>query len=115
MIRVRLLLSIIALSFVLIVAGCAKKAPAAAPPPPPPPPAAPPPPAPTPAPLTEEELFARKSVDQLNAEKPLTDVFFELDRADVRDDSRPALQKNADFLKRWSSVQVTVEGHADAR
>ena len=31
------------------------------------------------APLTEEEIFARKSVDQLNAERPLGDVFFDLD------------------------------------
>src|SRR6185436_14113944 len=82
----------------LAVAGCHKKVPAPAPaPPPPPPPAAPrtpppppPPPAPTPAPaprpLTEEEIFARKSVDQLNAEKPLGDVFFDLDKSTVRDD-----------------------------
>ena len=32
--------------------------------------------------LTEEEIFARKSVDQLNAEKPLDDVFFDLDKSD---------------------------------
>src|SRR6185503_702808 len=123
MIRVRQLVSIIALSSVLIVAGCAKKAPAAAPPPPPPPPPAapplppppPPPPAPTPAPLTEDEIFARKSVDQLNAERPLSDVFFELDKSEVRDEARPMLQKDADWLKRWTSVQVTVEGHCDSR
>src|SRR6185436_12791213 len=41
--------------------------------------------------------------------------FFDLDRADVRDDARPTLQRDADFLKRWASVQVTVEGHCDAR
>jgi peptidoglycan-associated lipoprotein len=127
MIRARRLISIIALSSVLAIVGCAKKAPQAAPaPPPPPPPAAPappppppppPPPAPAPAPrpLTEDEIFARKSVDELNAEKPLTDVFFDLDRSEVRDDARPALQKDADWLKRWTSVQVTLEGHADSR
>lgn len=127
MIRVRRLVSIIALSSVLAVVGCAKKAPQAAPaPPPPPPPAAPappppppppPPPAPAPAPrpLTEDEIFARKSVDELNAEKPLTDVFFDLDKSELRDDARPALQKDADWLKRWTSVQVTLEGHADSR
>jgi peptidoglycan-associated lipoprotein len=127
MIRVRHLVSILALSAALSVVGCAKKAPAPAPmPPPPPPPAAPappppppPPPAPAPAPapaaLTEEELFARKSVDQLNAEKPLDDVFFDLDQATLRDDAKPALQKNADWLKKWGSVKLTVEGHCDSR
>jgi len=65
--------------------------------------------------VSEDEVFARKSVDQLNAEKPLQDVFFDLDRADVRDDARPTLQRDADYLKRWASVQVTLEGHADAR
>ena len=127
--RVRRLVPTIALSaaLALAVAGCHKKVPAAAPmPPPPPPPAAPntpppppspPPPAPAPAPrpLSDEEIFARKSVDQLNAEKPLDDVFFELDEFAVRDEGKPALQKDADWLKKWSSVQVTLEGHCDSR
>src|SRR3954464_11885301 len=127
MIRVRRVISILALSSVLAVAGCAKKAPQTAPmPPPPPPPAAPappppppPPPAPAPAPaprpLTEEEIFARKSVDQLNAEKPLDDVFFELDRSDIQDEGRSILQRDAEWLKRWTSTQVTIEGHCDSR
>jgi peptidoglycan-associated lipoprotein len=33
----------------------------------------------------------------------------------VRDDARPLLQKDADWLKKWGSVQVTLEGHADSR
>lgn len=107
-------------------AACAKKAPAVAPAPPPPAPAAPaappppPPPAPAPAPaapraLTEEEIFAGKTVDQLNAERPLSDVFFDLDESTVRDDARAPLQKNADWLKRWTSTRISVEGHADER
>ncbi len=126
--RVQRTFSTIALSAALAVAaaGCHKKVAAAPPAPPPPPPTAPAPPprpapppppaaAPAPRPLTEEEVFARKSVEQLNAEKPLDDVFFDLDQATVRDDSRPALQKDADWLKKWSSVQVTLEGHCDSR
>src|SRR5437868_6697836 len=126
---VRRLVPTIALcaALAVAVAGCHKKVPAAAPaPPPPPPPAAtpappppppPPPPAaaPAPRPLSEEEIFARKSVDQLNAEKPIDDVFFELDKSEVRDDARPALQKDADWLKKWGSVRVTLEGHCDSR
>jgi len=129
MIRVRRLVSTIALASVLAIAaaGCHKKvAPAAPTPPPPPPPTAPvvpPPPPPPPrvtpppppAPLSEEEIFARKSVDQLNAEKPMDDVFFDLDKSDVRDDAKPVLQKDADWLKKWGSVRVTLEGHGDSR
>ena len=129
MIRARHVGSVIGLSAILMVVatGCGKKAPATTPAPPPPPVAAaptqppppPPPPAPAaapkPAPLTEEQIFAQKSVDQLNAERPLADVFFDYDQSGIRDDGRAPLQKNADWLKRWTSTQITVEGHADAR
>jgi peptidoglycan-associated lipoprotein len=126
--RARAVLPIIALVAAIAAAGCGKKVPAAAPAPPPPPPAAPAPPPPPPPPpppraaappapaaLSEEEVFARKSLDQLNAEKPLDDVFFDLDKSDIRADARTALQKNSDYLKKWASVQATVEGHCDAR
>jgi peptidoglycan-associated lipoprotein len=129
MTRVRRQLSTFALvsAFALAAAGCHKKAPAAVPaPPPPPPPAAPatpppppppppPAPAPTPPPLTEEEIFARKSLEQLNAERPLDDVYFDLNESSIRDDAKPRLQKDADWLKRWTSTQITVEGHCDSR
>jgi peptidoglycan-associated lipoprotein len=109
-------------------AACAKKPPATTPAPPPPavtaaptaPPSPPPPPAPAPAPaapraLTEDEAFAAKTLEQLNAERPLADIYFDLDESTVRDDARAPLQKNADWMKRWSSTRITVEGHADER
>jgi peptidoglycan-associated lipoprotein len=113
----------------VIAAGtaCGKKAPDPPPPPPPAPPTAPanppappppPAPAPTPAPsaaLSEDEVFSRKTLEQLNAERPLGDVFFDLDEATLRDDARAALQKNADYLKRWASTRILVEGHCDER
>jgi peptidoglycan-associated lipoprotein len=110
----------------LAAAACAKKPAAAAPPAPPPeatapaaPPTPPPPPAPPPAPapaaLSEEEIFARKTLEQLNAERPLADVFFDLDEATVRGDARGPLQKNAEWLKRWGSTRISVEGHCDER
>ena len=33
----------------------------------------------------------------------------------LRDDARAALQRNADYMRRWMSIGVTIEGHADAR
>ena len=117
----------ITLAMAMAVTACGgKKKPATAPPPPPaeaprttPTPPPPPPPAPAPAPAahtpTEEEVFASKSLEQLNAEKPLADAYFDLDSQAIRDDAKPVLQKDADWMKRWASTKVTVEGHADER
>jgi peptidoglycan-associated lipoprotein len=60
-------------------------------------------------------VFAKKTLDQLNAEMPLTDVSFDYDMSIIRDDQRATLQKNADYMRRWTSIRVTIEGHADAR
>jgi peptidoglycan-associated lipoprotein len=60
-------------------------------------------------------VFARKSLAELNAEKPLQDVYFDYDKAILRDEARAALQKNAEWLKRWAGTKVIVEGHCDAR
>jgi peptidoglycan-associated lipoprotein len=116
----------IALLLVIGLSACAKKVPPPAPPPPappapvtqaPPPAPPPPPPAPPPAPrqLTEDEIFANKTLAQLNAEMPLADVFFEYDMFVLRPDARATVQKNSDWMKRWTSTRITVEGHADSR
>jgi peptidoglycan-associated lipoprotein len=109
-------------------AGCAKKTPLPAPPPPPPPlptapappptpppPPAPPPAAPAPVALSEDDIFSRKTLDQLNAERPLADVYFDLDESTLRNDARGPLQKNADWMKRWTSTRISIEGHCDER
>ena len=45
----------------------------------------------------------------------MSDVSFDYDMSMIRDDQRAVLQKNADYMRRWTSVRVTIEGHADAR
>ena len=65
--------------------------------------------------MTEDQIFAQKSLDQLNAERPLGDAFFDLDESTIRDDAKGALQRDADWMKRWTSTAITVEGHCDAR
>jgi peptidoglycan-associated lipoprotein len=84
-------------------------------PPPPPPPPAPPAAAPAPRQLSEEQIFAQKSLEQLNNEHPLDDVFFDLDKADLREDAKAPLQKDADWMKKWTSTSISVEGHCDER
>ena len=121
-------LAVAATVVAMTVAACGGKKPAPAPPAPPPPPPAtrpapppppppPPPPAPTPEPKapTEEEVFAKMSLDELNAKAPLGDVYFALDSSELSDEARAYLQKNADYLKKWSSTKVSVEGHCDER
>jgi peptidoglycan-associated lipoprotein len=93
-------------------------APVAAPPPTSPATPPPPPPAPTPtqpAPPTEDEIFKNKTLDQLNAEKPLADVFFVYDSTDLSPEARGLLQKDVDWMKKWTTTKVMVEGHADSR
>ena len=126
--RLRVVLPAVGLCVALGVAGCAKKAPAPAPAPPPPAPATtpapppPPPPPPPPAtppeapkPLSEEELFAKKSLDDLNAEKPLGDVFFAYDSSTISEEGRATMARNLEWLRKWTSTRVLVEGHCDNR
>jgi peptidoglycan-associated lipoprotein len=118
-------------ALIAVIAACGRKPPPEPPKPPPPPPPVvantpPPPPPPPPAPVprppdvvpkppTEDEIFARMSLAELNAKRPLEDVFFDYDKADLTDRARASLQKDADWLRRWASTRVTVEGHADSR
>ena len=60
-------------------------------------------------------MFAQKSLSQLNAEKPLGDVFFDLDASTIREDGRAALATNATWLKRWANTRISLEGHCDER
>jgi peptidoglycan-associated lipoprotein len=86
--------------------------------PPPPPPASPDPAAvvrPAADPLTEAELFQRKSLDELNADHPLADAFFDYDQNTLRDDARQALQKDAAWLAKWTQTAISLEGYCDER
>ena len=105
-------------------AACGEKRVAVTPPPPVPPtaPAAPPAPpapptapaaAPTPAPLTEDQLFAQASLADI--QKEFRDVYFDLDNAAIKDEGRAALTANATYMKRRPSVRITIEGHCDER
>lgn len=42
-------------------------------------------------------------------------VFFDTDRSTIRADQRPVLQRQAEWMGRYSDVRVQVEGHADER
>jgi peptidoglycan-associated lipoprotein len=42
-------------------------------------------------------------------------VFFDFDKSDIKAEGRQVLQRQADWLKKYPSVTVTVEGHCDDR
>jgi peptidoglycan-associated lipoprotein len=42
-------------------------------------------------------------------------VFFEFDHSDVSSDARATLDRQAAWLKKYSNVSVTIEGHCDER
>ena len=116
---------LIVLGMICAAAACHKKPPATAPAPPaaraavpsqPPAPLAPPSPAPQ-APHTPsaQELFNQKSLGELNSEHPLGDAFFDLDQTTLRDDARRALQQDAQWLAKWPTTKIMVEGHCDER
>jgi peptidoglycan-associated lipoprotein len=119
--------AIAVLSIGLTAGACRKKPPETAPPPSPPaaaqpetrpqqPPPPPPPPAPQPAPQpTDDEVFAGMTLAQLNAKGVLGDVLFSYDSTELTPEARETIQKNAEYLKRWTSTKILVEGHADAR
>jgi peptidoglycan-associated lipoprotein len=108
-----------------VAAGCGKRRvpqalpPAPAPtvpePPPPPPPAPELPPAGPAIMESEDEVFARKTLAELNAERPLKDVFFAYDSDRLREAELGVLHANAQWLERWTSTRILVEGHCDER
>jgi peptidoglycan-associated lipoprotein len=88
-----------------------------------PPSAAPatPPPAPPPAPATpppavdEYSRIKAMDFDSINRLGLLLDAHFDFDRSDVREDDRAALNRDAETLRRFDFLLVTVEGHCDER
>tara|TARA_B100000315_G_scaffold72776_2_gene66345 strand:- start:3512 stop:3886 length:375 start_codon:yes stop_codon:yes gene_type:complete len=60
-------------------------------------------------------LFERMSLSELNAQAPLSNVFFDYDQAELLGPARATLQQNAEWLQRWSSTRIIVEGHCDER
>ena len=116
------------LLLVTMAAGaCGKKTPPVARPIPPPPSGSttvtppPEPPAPAPEPTTvppepvAEDSIAAGSIDDINRNSPLKPVFYGLDVAEVDAEGQKILQDNADFLRRYATWQISIEGHCDER
>ena len=55
------------------------------------------------------------TIEQLNQSRPLGDVFFAYDRVDLDATATATLDRNATWLRRWTSTTIRIEGHADER
>jgi peptidoglycan-associated lipoprotein len=114
-------LVVVALAAVVAFGACHKKVAPAPPPPPPvapeaPPPAPPPPPKPEAPPVVDE--YARlkaMSAEEIEKTGLLKEIFFDFDKSDIREQDRPTLAQDADALKKYDFIRITVEGHCDAR
>lgn len=99
----------------LTLAACAHQKPtypATTPAPPPPPPTAPPPAPVTEAPMPAGPLAGSEQDFVVNVGDR---VYFDYDKYAVRDDAQPLLAAQAEWLKRYPSVQVRIEGNCDER
>lgn len=65
--------------------------------------------------LTEEEIFQRKSIQELNEAGHLNRIHFDFDKYFIKEGMKPILQKNADWLSKFNTVVLTLEGHCDER
>ncbi|HEY6309003.1 MAG TPA: peptidoglycan-associated lipoprotein Pal [Candidatus Angelobacter sp.] len=70
-----------------------------------------------------QDASARVTVNPVTATAPpvtrqelsIKDVFFDYDKALIRDDAQPVTQNDASYLLQHPEVSVTIEGHCDDR
>jgi peptidoglycan-associated lipoprotein len=65
--------------------------------------------------LTEEEIFMNKTLEEINLEAPLQMIHFDYDKYFIRDDAKPLLEENAEWLKKYDTAVILIEGHCDER
>jgi peptidoglycan-associated lipoprotein len=65
--------------------------------------------------LSEEEIFMSKSLEEVNLEAPLKMIHFDYDRYFIREDAKPALEANSNWLRKFKSAKILIEGHCDER
>ncbi len=111
----------------MMVAACAKKPEPVVRPLPPPPPETSIPPTPPlpPEPVTEpvpvppepvvEDTISSANLDDLNRSGLLQPVLFALDMFEIDASGQQVLEANAQVMRKYPAMQVTIEGHCDER
>lgn len=62
-----------------------------------------------------ESTALPSNVDEINKRGYLKTVNFDFDKYDVREEDKATLQANADWLAKYPTIKVRVEGHCDER
>lgn len=65
--------------------------------------------------LTEEELFQRRTLEEVNRMGYLKMINFEFDKYVIADDMKDILARNAEWLQKQPAVTINIEGHCDER
>lgn len=65
--------------------------------------------------LTEEEIFQRNTLEAVNRQGYLQKIYFEYDKYMVKDDMKPIMAQNAEWLLQHPTVEIRIEGHCDER
>lgn len=65
--------------------------------------------------LTEEEIIEKATLEEINSKGYLKMIHFDFDKYAIKDDMKPMLQENADWLLRNAKIQIAIEGHCDER
>jgi peptidoglycan-associated lipoprotein len=65
--------------------------------------------------VDEYARLKQMAPDEIDRLGILADVHFDYDQADLREGDRAILAKDAEVLKKYDFLRVTVEGHCDER
>jgi peptidoglycan-associated lipoprotein len=65
--------------------------------------------------MDEDSDILSQSLDELNADSPLSDILFGYDTAVLTPEARSDLESHAQWLRRFSSITILIEGHCDER
>jgi peptidoglycan-associated lipoprotein len=74
--------------------------------------------APPPSSTTSRDVTSdviKLPLEELNKKGYLTDAYFDYDQSDLREDARTALASDAEWLKKYPTVQILIEGYCDER
>lgn len=65
--------------------------------------------------LTEEEIFQRNTLEMVNKQGYLQKIHFDYDQYMIKDDMKPIMAQNAEWLLQHPTVEIRIEGHCDER
>ncbi|MCD6453950.1 MAG: peptidoglycan-associated lipoprotein Pal [Candidatus Aminicenantes bacterium] len=66
-------------------------------------------------PQVQEENIENMSLEEINRKGYLHRIHFDFDKYNIREDQKPVLIRNAQWLKEHPTVKVLIEGHCDER